>query len=424
MQRDNAKSTPVDFTRRGFLKTSAAASAAAMMTTLGASFVHAAGSDVIKVGVIGCGGRGNGAANDCLEGAQQAGAKAEIFAVGDVFKGQTNNLKNKFKLADDKCFGGLDAYKGVIDSGVDLVVLATPPGFRPYHFQYAIEKGKHVFFEKPVAVDPVGIRIVIAAGAAATEKKLGVVTGTQRRHEKNYIDTIKAIHDGAIGDILHMSVYWCGGGIWSRGRQPGQSDTEYQINNWYHYIWLSGDQICEQHIHNLDIAAWVMGTHPDWAYGQGGRTVRTEPGQIWDNTAVEFGYANGARIISFGRHWPGDGEVGEYAIGTKGTSNPGGSIRTADGKETRFRGGTNGYVQEHADLIKSILDGKPLNEAKQVAESTMMAIMGRMSCYTGRRVKWDFVMNQSKLDTMPKDLDLKGAMPEPPVPIPGKEKLI
>ncbi|HEX2972670.1 MAG TPA: Gfo/Idh/MocA family oxidoreductase [Tepidisphaeraceae bacterium] len=411
------------FTRRGFLKTSAAVSAAAMVANLGTNFAHAAGSDVIKVGLVGCGGRGSGAIEQNMEAAKILGIKAEVVACGDVFRGKTKHIQDKFKLSDDQCFDGLDNYKKVIDSGIDLLVTATPPGFRPFHFQYAIEKGKHVFFEKPVAVDPTGIRMVMAAAEMATEKKLGVVAGTQRRHETGYGETIKRIHDGAIGEILHMSVYWCGGGIWWNARKPGMSDVEAQINNWYHYIWLCGDQIVEQHVHNLDVACWVLGSHPISAYGQGGRTVRKEPGQIWDNTAVEYEFPNGARVLSFGRHWPGDGNVSEFAIGTKGTSDPSNWIKPTGGQRQKFENTVNGYLQEHIDLYKSIRDGKPLNEAKQVAESTMMAIMGRMSCYTGKKISWDFAM-KSKLDTMPKNLDLKGALSEGEVPLPGKEPLI
>ena len=417
MQRETTK----PFTRRDFMKTSAtAASSAALFSALGTNFAHAQGSDLIKVGVIGCGGRGSGAAANVLEGAQIAGAKAEIYAVGDVFEGQAQRLGQRQKVQRERVFAGLDNYKEVIGSGVDMVVLATPPGFRPMHFKAAIDAGKHVFFEKPVAVDPTGIRTVLEASEQASQKGLAVVTGTQRRHETNYTETIKRLHDGEIGDILHMSVYWNGGGIWSRRRRPDQSDAEYQINNWYHYIWLSGDQICEQHIHNIDVANWVLNSHPVSAYGMGGRQVRKEPGQIWDHFAIEYEYPNGARVMSMCRHWgQSDDNVSEFAIGTKGTANPGGWIRTNDGKRQTFRQERSGYVQEHADLIKSFIDGKPLNEGKQVAYSTLTAIMGRESCYTGRKITWDQALN-SKLDTFPKNLTLKSSLPEPPVPMPDK----
>jgi predicted dehydrogenase len=427
MQRDNTNAASPAFTRRSFLKTSAAVSMASVVANLGTNFAHAAGSDVLKIGLIGCGGRGSGAGPQALEGAEIAGAKAQLWAIGDIFEGPAKNQAKKFDVPAERTFAGLDNYKGVIDSGIDIVVIATPPGFRPIHFKYAIEKGKHVFMEKPVAVDPTGIRMIMAASEEATQKKLSVVAGTQRRHESNYTDTIKAIHDGEIGDILHMSVYWNGGGIWSRPRTPGQTDAEYQINNWYHYVWLCGDQICEQHIHNLDVANWVMGSHPTSAYGMGGRQVRRNtPGQIWDHFAIEYVYPNGGRVLSFCRHWgQSDDDVSEFAIGTKGTSNPGGWTQVKGGARKNFKGGRSGYVQEHANLIKSILDGKPVNEGKQVAESTLTAIIGRMSCYTGRRVKWDWALNESKLDTMPKDLDLKTSkLEEPAIPMPDREELV
>ncbi|MGA2499640.1 MAG: Gfo/Idh/MocA family oxidoreductase, partial [Tepidisphaeraceae bacterium] len=203
----------ISTTRRGFLKASAAAGTVA---ALGANFAHAAGSDIIKVGVIGCGGRGSGATGNCVAGAKGAGAQVQIVAVGDAFINNAKGLAGKHKVPDDKVFAGLDAYKKVLDAGVDMVILATPPGFRPYHFQAAIEAGKHVFFEKPVAVDPTGVRIVMKASEMADQKKLGVVAGTQRRHELPFQETIKRVHDGAIGDVLYMRIHWDGGGIWYR----------------------------------------------------------------------------------------------------------------------------------------------------------------------------------------------------------------
>jgi myo-inositol 2-dehydrogenase / D-chiro-inositol 1-dehydrogenase len=439
MPREDRSDTTTSPTRRDIIKTTAATSATAMFAALGTNFAHAQGTDIIKVGVIGCGGRGNGAAGNCVEGAALAGAKAEIYAVGDVFEGQTKNLKDKHKVDNDKVFAGLEAYGEVINAGVNLVILATPPGFRPLHFKTAVEAGKHVFFEKPVAVDPVGVRTVMEYSKIAEEKKLAIVTGTQRRHEINYIDTIGKIHDGLIGDVLHMSVYWNGAGIWSRPRKPGMSDVEYQINNWYHYVWLCGDQICEQHIHNIDVANWVLKAHPISAYGMGGRQVRRDPGQIWDHFAIEYEYPSGARVLSMCRHWPqSDDAVGEVVIGSKGTADPGAWIQV-NGEERRRNApkdpsGKNGYVLEHRDLVRSMLAGKPLNEGQQVAESTLTAIMGRMSAYTGRRIYWDKeaakaarkgnapTAMESTLDTFPKNLDLKGTLPEPPVPMPDVEE--
>jgi len=402
------------------------------MAALGSNFAHAQGSDRIKVGLVGCGGRGRGAARQAVE----AAPNVQVVAVGDVFQKAAEKTKTDFSKEPrdqfdigDRCFSGLDAYKQVIDSGIDMVILATPPGFRPYHFQYAVEQGKNVFFEKPVAVDPAGIRIVMKYADVAAERKLGVVAGTQRRHQARYIDTIKRIHDGAIGDVLHMSVFWNGGGIWYRQRQAGMSDVEAQINNWYHYVWLCGDQIVEQHVHNLDVANWVMGGHPVSAYGMGGRQLRDKqgqvPGQIWDHFAIEYEYPSGGRVLSMCRHWSqSDGAVSEWARGTKGVANPASSITLNSGERWSSRAeGANPYVQEHTDLINSIRAGKPLNEARQVAESTMVAIMGRMSAYTGRKITWEQAM-ASKLDTMPKNLDLKGSLPEPKVPQPDEEELV
>jgi len=424
-------------TRRDLLKATAATSAAAMFAALGTNFAHAQGTDIIKVGLIGCGGRGSGAAANCVEGAALAGAKAEIYAVGDVFERQTRSMKEKHKVDNDKVFAGLDAYGEVIGAGVNMVILATPPGFRPLHFKAAVEAGKHIFFEKPVAVDPTGVRTVMEYSKKAEEKKLAVVTGTQRRHQIDYIDTINKIHEGAIGDVLHMSIYWNGAGIWSRPRQPGMSDVEYQINNWYHYIWLCGDQINEQHIHNIDVANWVMNSHPTSAYGMGGRQVRKDPGQIWDHFAIEYEYPNGARVMSMCRHWPqSDDNVSEFVIGSKGTSVPDKWIQVRGEKRQPAPKTENGYVLEHRDLIKSMLAGKPLNEGQRVAESTLTAVMGRMSAYTGRKIFWDKeaakaagrgngpTAMESKLDTFPKNLDLKGNLPEPPIPMPDVEEPI
>jgi myo-inositol 2-dehydrogenase / D-chiro-inositol 1-dehydrogenase len=426
----------IDVSRRNVIKATAAVAA---VTAMGTNFAYAAGSDKIKVGLIGCGGRGRGAAANCVDGAENV----QIKAVGDVFERQAKGAAGEFGKRDkekydvgDRIFSGLDAYKGVIDSGVDMVILATPPGFRPYHFKAAVEAGKHVFMEKPIAVDPTGVRLVMEVGKLAAEKKLGVVAGTQRRHQKGYVETVKRIHDGAIGEILHMSVYWNGGGIWSRKREPGMSDVEYQINNWYHYIWLCGDHINEQHIHNLDVANWVMNSHPISAYGQGGRQVRRDtPGQIWDNFAIEYEYPNGARVLSFCRHWgQSDDNISEWAIGSNGVSNPASYVQPKGDKRINAGGGgRNPYEQEHTDLVASIRAGSPLNEAQQVAESTLTAVMGRMSAYTGRKIYWDQSVApkgdkaaptamESKLDTMPKNLDLKGSLPEPPVPMPDKEE--
>lgn len=425
------KQTNSSISRRDFLKSSAAA---AVLVTAGPLLLgqgaHAAGSDVIRVGVIGCGGRGTGAANDCAN--SSAGVK--IVALGDAFKdrldGCFNNLtkneaiKDKVDLSPDRCFVGFDAYKKVLASGVDLVILATPPGFRPMHMQAAIEAGKHVFMEKPVAVDGPGVRMVMAAGELAAQKNLGVVAGTQRRHQASYVETIKRIHDGAIGEIVGGQCYWNQGGLWMNPRKPEWTDMEWQLRNWLYFTWLSGDHICEQHVHNLDVINWAMGTHPVKCVGMGGRQVRTDPayGHIFDHFALDLEYPNGVRILSECRQIDGcANNVSERVVGTKGTSNCSGFIGGAS--PWRYEGNAMGpYQQEHKDLIDSIRAGKPLNEAKQVAESVLTAVMGRMSAYTGQEITWEQALN-SKETLMPATVEL-GPIAVPPVAVPGRTPFV
>jgi len=413
--------------RRDFLKASAASAVLIGAGTLTiAQGAMAEGSDVIRVGVIGCGGRGSGAAMDCISSSK--GVK--IVALGDLFQdrleGCFNNLtknegiKDKVDLTPERCFVGFDAYQKVIASGVDMVILASPPGFRPTHLRAAVEAGKHVFMEKPVAVDAPGVRSVIESGKIAEQKKLGIVAGTQRRHQANYVETIKRIHDGAIGEIVSAQCYWNQGGLWNHGRKPEWTDMEWQVRNWLYFTWLSGDHICEQHVHNLDVINWVMNSHPIKCVGMGGRQVRTDPayGHIFDHFTVEYEYANGARLMSMCRQIDGCvSNVSERVAGSKGTSNCSDAIRAGDG--WKFEGDVPGpYQQEHADLIASIRAGKPLNEAQQVAESVLTAVMGRMSTYTGQEISWDQALN-SKEDLMPAKLEF-GPLPVAPVAVPGK----
>jgi predicted dehydrogenase len=399
---------------------------------LSGNYAWAQGSGTIKVGLIGCGGRGNGAVRNCA----QADPSIEIVALGDVFPDRLNgtraglarDLKERFKATDATCFTGFDAYKGVIGSGVDLVILATPPGFRPGHFAAAIAAGKHVFMEKPVAVDPVGIRSVIATSEIATQKGLAVVAGTQRRHQANYLATMERIHKGEIGEIFSGSVYWNQGGLWMNQRQPDWSDMEWQLRNWLYFTWLSGDHIVEQHVHNLDVANWALKSHPVKAYGMGGRQVRTDPayGHIFDHFAIEYVYPNGARIQSFCRQIDGTASrVSEFFTGTKGTTDGASWIQKGKKRwkfETKDKNKKplDPYVEEHVDLIASIKAGKPLNEGKQIAESTLTAIMGRQAAYSGQEIQWDAILN-SDLDLMPKALEM-GPLPIPPVAVPGRTR--
>jgi len=428
---DNKGASRDAISRRDFLKVSAASAVLIGSGALAArQGAWAAGSDTIRVGVVGCGGRGTGAAHDCIK--SSPGVK--IVALGDLFKDRldgcynalTGNqeLKESVDLTPERCFVGFDAYQKVIDSGIDMVILAAPPGFRPAHFKAAIDAGKHVFMEKPVAVDGPGARMVFAAGEMADQKKLGVVAGTQRRHQSNYVETIKRIHDGAIGEIVGGQCYWNQGGLWNHVRKPEWTDMEWQVRNWLYFTWLSGDHIVEQHVHNIDVINWVMQAHPVKAVGFGGRQVRTDPayGHIFDHFAIDFEYPNGVRILSMCRQIDGCcGNVSERVVGTKGTSNCANTIRGKE--EWKYSGpGNNAYVQEHADLIASIRAGKPLNETRQVAESCLSAIMGRMSAYTGQEVSWEQALN-SQEDTMPAKLEF-GPLPVPPVAVPGKTPLV
>jgi predicted dehydrogenase len=385
---------------------------------------YAQGSDEIRVGVVGCGGRGSGAAHDCVN--SSPGVK--IVALADSFKDRLGGLKKDFNVPDDRCFVGLDSYKKLMAlDDINMVILATPPGFRPPQFAEAIRRGKHVFMEKPVAVCPAGAKMVIEASELATQKGLGVVAGTQRRHQPEYVETMKRIHDGAIGDIVSAQCYWNMGGLWVSERQPGQSDVDWQIRNWLYFTWLSGDHICEQHVHNIDVINWAFkDVQPESVYAVGGRQYRTDPkyGNIFDHFGVEFSYPGDVRTISTCRQIEGTANnVSERVVGTKGWSDCCGTI--VGENAWRYRGPrANSYVQEHTDLIKSIRDGKPLNEGKQIAESTLCAIMGRESAYSRQQFTRSWFMNRCTLNLVPaEDLKLSDAMPVPAVAIPGQYQL-
>ncbi|HEY3280800.1 MAG TPA: Gfo/Idh/MocA family oxidoreductase [Armatimonadota bacterium] len=423
------KETKSEITRREFLTSTAALGATALAASLtSTNFAFAASTDTIRVGLIGCGGRGSGAAGNCLASSQNI----ELVALGDLFEDRVNgardNLKGLgagYKVTPDKCFTGFDAYKKVLAADVDMVILATPPGFRPIHLAAAIEAGKHVFMEKPVAVDPTGIRSVIASAQKAKQKGLGLVAGTQRRHQLGYVEVMKRVNDGAIGDIVSGQCYWNQGGLWAHERGQDETDVEWQIRNWLYFAWLSGDHIVEQHVHNLDVIQWAMkDVPPTRVVGMGGRQSRVQPvyGHIFDHFALDIEYPNGAHVMSMCRQIDGcENNVSERIEGTKGGSNCGGSIWG----ETTYNapgGGKDAYVQEHTDLIASIRSGQPLNEGERIAHSTMVAIMGRMSAYTGKAVTWDMAMN-SKLDLMPKDLKF-GPMAVAEVAVPGKTQFV
>ena len=439
--------TPGGIPRRRFVKDSALAAAGVAAVAGFPNIItsRAAADDPIRVGLIGCGGRGTGAALNVLQANTkvvyprvmyhtedaEAGAviKAKhitVIALADVFKDRLDACRAQLKkvgndVAEDHCFVGFDAYKELLAiPEINYVLHATPPAFRPMHLRAAIEAGKHIFIEKPLAVDGPGIRSVLESAELARQKNLGILCGAQRRHQLSYVETVKRIHDGAIGDLVECRAYWNGGELWYVPRQPGWSEMEYQLRNWNYFTWLSGDHVVEQHLHNLDVMRWVIKDHPIKASGMGGRQARTGPefGNIYDHFAVEFEYANGMRMFSQCRQINGcTGNVSEAVVGTKGTSNCATMIKAA--QEWKYSGPTpNPYEQEHIDMIASIRAGKPLNEGKEVAESTLSGIMGRVSAYTGRSVTWDQVL-YSKQSLAPSRWEF-GPVPVPEVAIPGK----
>jgi len=423
---------PDGLSRRNFLKTATAAAVGGAVAS-GLEFVpgaYAAGSDEIRVGLIGCGGRGTGAARNVLASAQGV----RIVAMGDTFKDRLEGSKKalsdrmggQFQIAEDRCFVGLDAFEKVLATDANYIILATPPGFRPQHLKAAIAAGKNIFTEKPVAVDAPGIRLVMQLADEAASKKLAIVAGTQRRHQAGYLETLGRVHDGAIGEIVAARCYWNQGGLWHKDKQAEWSELEYQIRNWLYYTWLSGDHIVEQHVHNIDVINWALRGHPLRAVGMGGRQVRTGPefGHIFDHFAIDYEYPNGVHVMSMARQIDGcENNVSEALVGTKGT------CRT-DAAASRYElTGTNAwrrpkndkdvdpYVQEHTDLIASIRAGKPLNELKQVAESVLTAIMGRMSTYSGKAVTWDEALASN--ESLVPDKLTWGPMPTPAVAMPG-----
>lgn len=407
--------------RRTFVK-----STAAFVSSV--PLVHAAGQEqTIKIGLVGCGGRGTGAAENCMN----SSPNVQLVALGDMFpdriKGAQRTLTKVpgYKVSDENIFTGWNAYQQVINSGADLILFATPPGFRPMHFAAAVAAGKHVFLEKPVAVDPVGVRKVLATGKIAEQKKLAVVAGTQYRHQTSFMETIKRIRDGQIGEITGGRAYYNAGTLWKRDRKPDMSDMEYQLRMWIYYDWLSGDQPVEQHIHTIDVTDWAMGNRPVKCVATGGRQVRVEPefGNVYDHFTMDYEYPGGRHVMSMCRQMANvDNHVGAYFTGTKGEAD----VYKAEikgEKPWKYDGEISiakAYVQEHADLIASIRNGKPLNESEQVAHSTLTAILGREAAYTGKTLAWKDML-ASDLDLGPAQLAF-GPNPVRPVPMPGSER--
>jgi predicted dehydrogenase len=419
-----------EISRRSFLaKSTAAGAAATAFTIIRPELVRGAGAEKLKAGLIGCGGRGTEAAQQFLHGNENV----ELVAMGDIFEdrlekslGEIRGSKytgvaDKVKIDPDHHFLGFDAYKKVLASDIDVVLLATPPGYRPEHFVAAVEAKKHIFAEKPFGTDPVGVRKVMAASKKAEELKLTVMSGAQRRHQDGYVETRKRVRDGAIGDIVAAYAYWVGTPvIQQKGRDPKWSDLVFQQRAWYSFVWLCGDQIVEQHLHNIDAVNWFMDAHPVKVFASGGAAWRPRTelyGNIYDHIDADFTYANGVHMSSHCRQFrkPTYQEVSELLVGTRGRT---------DCKDMGPKGGENPYVQEHRALVKSIRGQGPyINDGMAVAESTMTCIMARESAYSGQEITWDQMM-ASTLDLQPKAFDYDMKLDVPPLPVPGEYKFV
>ena len=440
----NNKQTNRSQSRRTFVQKSALATSGLLTVPSLSRMAHVHGNKKLKLALVGCGGRGSGAAVQALTADDQVELVSMADAFGDRIEKSLKGIQEHFEgekkieVKEKNRFVGFDAYKKAIDLA-DVVILTTPPGFRPYHFEYAIKQEKHVFMEKPVATDPVGIRKVLETAKRAKEKKLNVVVGLQRHYQSKYIDLKQRIDAGAIGKIRSGQVYWNDAGVWVNKRQPGQSELEYQMRNWYYFNWLCGDHILEQHIHNIDVANWFIGDYPISAQGMGGRQVRNgkDHGEIFDHHFVEFTYASGAVISSQCRHIPGTmSRVDEVFQGTEGSVEIGkGEIAGLDGTinykyPKKWGEDPNPYQVEHDKLFASIRNGELIADAENGAMSTLTAILGRMATYTGKKITMEEALN-SQLHLMPETVswettppslpDANGAYP---IPTPGKTKFI
>jgi myo-inositol 2-dehydrogenase/D-chiro-inositol 1-dehydrogenase len=404
--------------RRDFLKRSTAAVAGAALAggLSVARSAHAAGSDVIKIALIGCGGRGTGAAVEALK--NKATRNVKLVALADAFRDRVDaclkavqgECKDQVDVPEERKFTGLDCHQKALACDVDMVLLCTPPGFRPMQFEAAVKAGKHVFMEKPLATDAPGVRRIRAANQEARKKGLLVAVGHHLRHEDKHRQVVKRIHDGAIGDLKFLRAYFDTGAIWVRPRRSDQTEMQYQVRNWYHFTWICGDHIVEQHVHDLDVCNWIHGGHPVEANGMGGRQVCTakDQGEIFDHHAVEFTYDDGVKLFSYCRQIDGCwGSFSQHAHGTKGYAaieGHGTSELHVDGQPPmRWRRIGDGHQIEHDDLFAALIAGQPYNEADWAADSTMTAILGRMATYSGQVVTWE-QGTKSQLDLMPKTL--------------------
>ncbi|MDR2474103.1 MAG: Gfo/Idh/MocA family oxidoreductase [Tannerella sp.] len=371
----------------------------------------------LKVALIGCGNRGTGAALDMLNAADGVSITvlADLFADRLETARKTLKEKRNQQISDNRCFTGFDSYLKAIDTDVDLVILATPPAFRPQHFKASVEAGKHVFFEKPAAVDPVGARSVIASSKIALNKGLAVITGTQRHHQRSYIESYKHIQRGLIGNIVAARIYWNTGKHWLKYKQKEWTDIEWMIRDWGNWTWLSGDHIVEQHVHNIDVINWFTGSHPIRATAMGAHQRRAT-GDQYDMFAVDYVYPSGMHTSSMSRQIDGcSNNISEHLVGTKGTWQNNGVIKDHAGnvlwkydkeKEKQEFKQTNEFVLEHVNLINHIRHSKPISHAELTAVSSLTAIMGRISAYTGKDVTWQQMM-QSDLNIVPNDLTLR-----------------
>ena len=414
-----------DLSRRSFMRASTAAGAAAF-TIVKPELVRGAGNERLKAGLVGCGGRGTEAAQQLLHGNENV----ELVAMGDIFEDRLEkalyeirnskypNVADKINVDPDHHFVGFDAYKKVLASDIDVVLLATPPGYRPEHFVAAVEARKHIFAEKPFGTDPVGVRKVMAASKKAAELKLTVMSGAQRRNQRQYLETWQKVRDGAIGEIVAAYGYWVGTPvIQQKERDPKWSDMVFQHRAWYSFVWLCGDQVVEQHLHNIDVCNWFLGAHPVKVFASGGAAWRPRTelyGNIFDHLDADFVYANGVHLSSHCRQYrkPTYQDVSEMIVGTKGRSNC----------KDMGQKGEDPYVQEHIALVKSIRGQGPyINDGMAVAESTMTCIMARESAYSGQEITWEQMM-ASNLDLQPKAFDYDMKLDVPPLPVPGEYK--
>jgi len=415
---------PSNITRRQMI-----GAAGAAFTIVRPEQVRGAGPERLTAGVVGFGGRGRQAVVDLLT----ADERVEIHTIGDLFedtleqnlawlrdKERHPRIQDRIKVTPESRFTGFDAYQKVIASGVDIVLLCTPPGWRPLHFEAAVEAGKHIFCEKPFGTDPVGVRRFMEAAKKSEAKKLTVVSGAQRRFQREYVETVEKIQAGEIGEITALYAYWIGTPvIQQKARDPRWSDMTWQHRNWYSFVWICGDQIVEQHLHNIDVCNWAMGTHPVKVHASGGAVWRPRQelyGNIYDHIAADFEYANGVRMSSYCRQFPRGlyTNISELVVGSKRRSN----VRDLGAR------GENPYVAEHRAMVASIRgDGPYINHAMAVAESTMTCIMARESAYSGIEVTWDMIMN-SQLDLMPRpdSWNYDGKVSPTPLPVPGEYK--